>query len=110
MDNISFADFQKLDIRVAEIKTAEEVEGADKLYKLTVDIGGEGRQLVAGIKQHYSLADLPGKKVLVLANLEPRTIRGVESRGMILCAHPEDRSTLVCTTVEKDIASGAKVS
>lgn len=110
MDNISFADFQKMDIRVAEIKAAEEIEGADKLYKLTVALGEEERILVAGIKQHYAKEDLPGKKVLVLANLEPRNIRGVESRGMVLCAHPEDRSALVCTTVEKDIASGAKVS
>jgi methionine--tRNA ligase beta chain len=110
MDNVSFDDFKKLDIRVAQIKSAEEVPGADKLYKLTVDLGGEERQLVAGIKQYYPLEELPGKKVLVLANLEPRTIRGVESRGMILCAHTEDRLQLACTTVERDIAAGAKVS
>lgn len=110
MENISFADFQKLDIRVAEIKAAEPIEGADKLYKLTIDLGGEERTLVAGIKQYYQLEDLPGKKVLVLANLEPRVIRGVESRGMVLCAHTDDRSQLICTTVEKEIQSGAKVS
>ncbi|MFH1361453.1 MAG: methionine--tRNA ligase subunit beta [bacterium] len=110
MENISFADFGKLDLRVAEIKTAEEVEGADKLYKLTVDLGGEERTLVAGIKKFYSLEELPGKKVVMLANLEPKTIRGVESHGMVLCAHNDDRSQLVCTTVEKDIAAGAKVS
>ncbi len=110
MDNISFAEFQKLDIRVARIKTAEEVEGADKLYKVTVDLGGEERTLVAGIMKYYSLDELPGKKVLVLVNLEPKTIRGVVSHGMVLCAHSEDRSELTCTTVEKDIAPGAKVS
>ena len=110
MDNISFADFQKLDIRVGEIKSAEEVEGADKLYKLMVDLGGEERQLVAGIKPYYPKEELPGKKVLVLANLEPRVIRGVESRGMVLCAHTEDRGQLTCTTVERDIAPGSKVS
>ena len=110
MDNISFAEFQKIDIRVAQIKTAEEVEGADKLYKLTVDLGGEERTLVAGIKKYYSLDQLPGKKVLVLANLEPKTIRGVESHGMVLCAHTEDRTELTCTTVEKDMAPGSKVS
>jgi len=110
MENISFADFKKMDIRVGEIKSAEDVEGADKLYKLIVDIGGEERQLVAGIKLHYTKEDLPGKKVLVLVNLEPKTIRGVESQGMVLCAHPEDRSQLICTTVEKEIAPGAKVS
>ena len=69
MENISFADFQKLDIRVAEIKTAEDVEGADRIYKLTVSLGSEERTLVAGIKQFYTKEELPGKKVLVLANL-----------------------------------------
>jgi methionyl-tRNA synthetase len=107
---ISFDDFQKLDIRVGEIKFAEDVPGADKLYKLIVDIGSEERVLIAGIKQHYAKELLVGKKILVLANLEPKVIRGVESHGMILCAHNEDRSQLACTTVEKDIASGAKVS
>ncbi|MBU1027026.1 MAG: methionine--tRNA ligase, partial [Candidatus Margulisbacteria bacterium] len=107
MSNISFADFQKLDIRVGEIKIAEEIEGADKLYKLIVDIGGEERVLVAGIKQYYSKDDLPGKKVLVLTNLEPKVIRGVESHGMVLCAHTEDRSQFVCTIPEKDIAVGS---
>ncbi len=91
-------------------KTAEEIEGADKLYKVTVNLGGEERTLVAGIKQFYSLEDLPGKKVLVLVNLEPKVIRGVESHGMVLCAHTEDRSELTCTTTEKDIAPGSKVS
>ncbi|MFH1542756.1 MAG: methionine--tRNA ligase subunit beta [bacterium] len=110
MENITFADFQKLDIRVGEIKSAEEIEGADKIYKLSVNLGSEERTLVAGIKQHYPKEELIGKKVLVLTNLEPRTIRGVESQGMILCAHPEDRSMLTCTVPEKDIAPGAKVS
>ena len=63
MDNISFADFQKMDIRVGEIKSAEDVEGADRLYKLMVDIGGEERQMVAGVKQFYTKEELPGKKV-----------------------------------------------
>jgi methionyl-tRNA synthetase len=110
MTDISFNDFQKMDIRVGEVKFAEEVPGADKLYKLIVDIGGEERVLVAGIKQHYGKEELPGKKVLVLANLEPKVIKGVESHGMVLCAHNADRSQLVCTTVEKDIAAGSKVS
>lgn len=110
MTNISFADFQKMDIRVGEIKSAEDIPGADKLYKVIVDVGGEERSLVAGIKVHYKKEELPGKKVLVLTNLEPKVIRGVESHGMILCAHTEDRSQLVCTTVEKDIEVGSKVS
>lgn len=110
MDNITFAEFQKMDIRVGEIKEVEEIAGADKLYKLQVDLGSELRQLVAGIKPYYPKEELVGKKVLVLANLEPRTIRGVESRGMVLCAHTEDRSRLVCTIPAGEIESGAKVS
>ena len=110
MENISFADFQKMDLRVAEIKTAELVEGADKLYKLSVDLGGEERTLIAGIKMFYSVEELPGKKVVMLANLEPKTIRGVESHGMVLCAHTEDRSQLVCSALDKDIPAGSKVS
>jgi methionyl-tRNA synthetase len=110
MPDITFADFQKLEIRVAEIKTAEEIPGADKLYKLTVDLGTEQRTLVAGIKPYYPMEELVGKKVLVLANLEPKTIRGVESHGMVLCAHTEDRSLLTVTTVHKDVPNGSKVS
>lgn len=110
MANISFADFQKMDIRVGEIKSAEDVPGADKLYKVVVDVGGEERTMVAGIKLHYKKEELPGKKVLVLVNMEPKTIRGVESHGMVLCAHTPDRSKLVCTTVEKDISVGSEVS
>ena len=110
MDNITFADFQKMDIRVAQILSAEEIEGADKLFKLTVDLGGESRTLVAGIKTYYQKEELPGKKVLVLANLEPRKIRGVESFGMVLCAHTEDRTQLVLTATEKEIAVGSKIA
>lgn len=110
MTNITFDEFKKMDIRVGEIKSAEAIEGADKLYKVIVDIGAEERILVAGIKPYYPLEELPGKKVLVLTNLEPKVIRGVESHGMILCAHTEDRSQLVCTTVEKDMPNGSKVS
>ena len=110
MTNISFADFQNLDIRVGEIKSVDEIPGADKLYKVVVDLGSEERILVAGIKMYYTHEELLGKKVLVLINLEPKVIRGVESYGMILCAHSEDRTQLTCTTVDKDIASGAKVS
>jgi len=110
MENISFADFQKLDLRVAEIKTAEDIEGADKLYKLVVDLGEEERTLVAGIKQFYSKEELPGKKIVVLANLEPKTLRGVESRGMLLAAHVADRSNLALLTVERDVSSGSGIS
>ena len=110
MENITFEEFKKLDLRIGEIKTAEEIPGADKLFKLTVDLGGEVRQLVAGIKLFYEKEALVGKKIVVLANLEPRTIRGVTSHGMLLAAASEDKSSLTLLTVEKEIASGARVS
>ena len=83
---ISFDEFQDLDVRVGEILEAEGIDGADKLARLEVDIGVETRQVVAGIKQLHDLDDLPGKKVVVLANLEKAELFGVESNGMVLAA------------------------
>ena len=92
---ITFDDFQKLDIRIAKIISAEEIEGADKLLKLTLDVGDLGeRTIVAGIKEHYSLDNLVGKLVPYLSNLEPRKLRGVESQGMLLAAN-DDRPVLI---------------
>jgi methionyl-tRNA synthetase len=88
-ERISFEEFQELDVRVGEILTAEGIDGADKLAKLTVDIGVEERQIVAGIKQLHDLDSLPGKRVVVLANLEKAELFGVESDGMILAAGEE---------------------
>ncbi|MFD1597430.1 methionine--tRNA ligase [Halobellus rarus] len=85
-ERISFDDFQELDIRVGEIVAAEGVEGADKLAKLTVDIGVEERQIVAGIKQLHDVDSLPGTKIVVVANLEKAELFGVESNGMLLAA------------------------
>jgi methionyl-tRNA synthetase len=109
MDNITFDDFMKLDLRIAEIKTCEDVPGADKLYKLTIDIGEE-RTIVAGIKLHYSKEELVGKKIAVVANLEPRKLRGIESHGMLLAASSEDKSSVVLLTIDKNIANGSKIS
>ena len=83
---VSFAEFQKLDLRVGSVISAERVQGADRLLKLIVDIGTEKRQVVAGIAEHYKTENLIGKQVIVVANLEPATIRNVESHGMILAA------------------------
>ncbi len=83
---INFNDFEKLDIRIGVIKTAKKVKGADKLLQFTVDVGEEeDRQIVSGIAEHFlNPNNLIGRKVPVLINLQPRTIRGVESKGMIL--------------------------
>jgi len=85
-DRIDFDTFQRLDIRVGEILEAEGIEGADKLARLVVDIGVEERQIVAGIKQLHDLDELPGTRVIVLANLEKAELFGVESNGMVLAA------------------------
>ena len=83
---ITFDDFKKLEIKIGKILSAEKVEGTDKLLKLVIDFGTEKRQIVAGIAETYQPDRIIGKKVPVLMNLEPRSIRGVESQGMILAA------------------------
>ncbi len=90
--NINFEDFAKLDIRIGVITSAKKVEGADKLFQLTVDLGEEKeRQIVSGVAEYFSNPkDLVGRQVPVLTNLEPRTIRGVESQGMILYVSGRD--------------------
>ena len=109
MDNITFDYFKKMDLRVAQIKECEDVPGADRLYKLTVD-SGEMRQIVAGIKPYYTKEELVGKRIIVVANLEPRTLRGIESHGMLLAASSEDKSAVVLISPDKEIANGASVS
>lgn len=94
-DQISYDDFVKLDVRIATIIAVDMIEGADKLLKLTLDVGdpesgGLGRRTIAaGIKAWYQPDDLMGKQIVYLANLEPRMLRGVESQGMILAADGE---------------------
>jgi methionyl-tRNA synthetase len=109
MENVTFDQFKTMDLRVAEIKSAEDIEGADKLYKLTIDVGEE-RTLVAGIKLFYTKEELVGKKIVIVANLEPRALRGVTSHGMLLAASTEDKSALTLITVDRNIPNGSKVS
>jgi len=104
-DRIDFETFQDLDIRVGEILSAEGIEGADKLARLVVDIGVEERQIVAGIKQLHDLDELPGTRVIVLANLEQAELFGVESNGMVLAAGEEAD---LLTTLE-DAVPGERV-
>jgi methionyl-tRNA synthetase len=86
---ITFDDFMKLDLRVGEVKSAEKVQGADKLLHLTVDIGTETRSIVAGIAQWYAPEELVGKQIVIVANLAPRKMRGVESQGMLLAGEAD---------------------
>ena len=74
----TFSDWEKIDLRVAEILEVEEIKGADKLFKLKIDLGTETRTLVAGIKQNYTKEELNGKRIIVLTNLEPKTMKGIE--------------------------------
>jgi methionyl-tRNA synthetase len=108
MDLLEFEDFKKMDLRVAHVKSATMVEGADKLLKLEVDIGGEDRQIVAGIAKHYAPEDLTGKNIIVVANLKPAKIRGVESRGMLLAATDGDK--VIVLVPDKDASPGSRIS
>jgi methionyl-tRNA synthetase len=103
---VSFADFQKLDLRVARVLAAEPIEGADRLLKLQVDLGTEKRQVVAGIAEHYTPEALVGKQIIIVANLEPATIRNVESQGMILAGSGD---SVVLATLEEEMPLGTQV-
>ncbi len=106
---ISHEDFEKLDLRVGEIIEVEDIAGADKLYKLTINIGEETRTVCAGVKKYYSKDELKGKKIILLANLAPRKLKGVESQGMILAAVNKDENEIVLLSPESDIEVGSKV-
>jgi methionyl-tRNA synthetase len=108
MSEIPFEEFSKIDFRVAEVKEAEKVKGADKLLKLKIDLGSEEREIVAGIAQAYSPEELIGKKIVVVTNLKPAKIRGIESKGMLLAAKDGEILSLVC--VDKDVEKGSKIS
>lgn len=120
---ISFDEFKKLDIRVGEITNAEKIEGAEKLLRLEVDIGSdpstsssslpqassgrEFRQIVAGIAQFYSVDSLIGKEITIIANLEPRVLKGVESQGMLLAASCDSEPVLLIP--DKEVPPGSIV-
>ncbi len=104
---IAIDDFAKIDLRVGKIMEAEKVEKSDKLVKLQVELGDEKRQVVAGIAKHYAPEDLIGKKIILVANLKPAKLMGIESQGMVLAA--SDSNILTLATFEKDIPSGSKV-
>jgi len=104
---VTIDDFFKTQLKTAKVLEAEKIEGADKLLKLQIEIGSEKRQLVAGIAQFYAPEDIIGKTIVVVANLQPAKIRGVESQGMLLAAKQGKELKLV--TVDGEISSGASV-
>jgi len=105
---VTFEQFKEMDIRIGEVLEVEDVAGADKLYILTVDIGDETRKLIAGIKPWYTREELVGKNVVVLTNLEPKTIRGVESKGMVLATLCEGKLSVL--TTDRATKPGSNVS
>ena len=105
---ISFNDFQKVDLRAALVLEAEKVPKADKLLKLTAQVGEETRVIVAGIAEHYAPDEMVGKRIVIVANLEPRSIFGIESQGMLLAA--KDGGALVLAELNGEIAPGSEVS
>ncbi len=107
---ITYERFKELELRTAKVIRAEEHPNADRLYVLTVDLGDEQRTIVAGIKQHYSPEELEGKTIILLANLQPTTLRGVESAGMLLAAGTPERDRVVVLTTDKDLPPGCRIS
>jgi methionyl-tRNA synthetase len=106
---IGIAEFGKVELRVAQVIAAEAVPKSKKLLKLTVSLGAEQRTIVAGIAQHYAPADLVGKKVVVVANLEAATLMGVPSQGMVLAGSTDGDGALAVVTLDRDLPPGAKV-
>lgn len=109
MQEIDFKDWKMLDLKVGEIKKAEQHPNADKLVVLKVDTGGKEIQLVAGIKQQYTAKELIGKKIVVFTNLKPVELRGIKSEGMILAAVDKGADKIALLTVDKDIKNGARI-
>ena len=105
---VSIEEFKKMDLRLAEVLSAEKVSSADKLLKLTLSLGEEKREVVAGIAQYYQPEELVGKKVVMIVNLQPAKIRGIESQGMILAAVDQENK-LTLLVPEKDVSTGAKI-
>lgn len=111
---ITFDDFKKVELRTARVKAAERVAGSEKLIRLELEVGasGEGesvsRQIVAGIGLTYAPEDLIGKTIVIVANLEPRKLMGVESNGMLLAASNDEQGPVLLTTME-DIDSGSEI-
>ncbi|OGW81762.1 MAG: methionine--tRNA ligase subunit beta [Omnitrophica bacterium RIFCSPLOWO2_12_FULL_44_17] len=104
---VTFVEFQNLDIRTAKILEVIPHPNADRLYVLKIEVGEEQKQLVAGIRKWYTPEELIGKMIVIINNLEPATIRGVESQGMLLAAGDDER--VVILTTEREIKSGARI-
>ncbi len=107
---LSIEEFGKLELRVATVTAADPHPKADRLLVLRVDLGDEQRQLVAGIRNHYTPEALVGRQIVVVANLQPARLRGVESQGMLLAATDADSGSVILLSPARQVAPGSKVS
>ena len=107
MEKINFEEFQKIDLRVAKVIEAEKVKDSKNLLRLKIDLGKGKRQIVAGIANFYKPGDLVGKEIVVIANLEPKILFGLESKGMLLAADVDGRPVLLIP--EKEVPAGTKI-
>ncbi len=108
MDTVTFDEFTKIELRTAKVLEVSPHPDADRLYLLRIDGGSEERQLVAGIRQHYSPEELVGRTIVVVWNLEPAMIRGQESRGMLLAVQDGDTVSVLCP--DREVNPGKRVS
>jgi len=105
---VSFEDFKKIELKIATIKEAENIEGKDKLFKLSIEIGEEKpRTLVAGLKPHYSKEELLGKQIVVVANLDAKPLGGILSQGMLLAA--DENGAPILLQPDKKVKAGSEV-
>jgi methionyl-tRNA synthetase len=110
-EQVDFSCWEKLDLRVAQIKKVEDIAGADKLYKITIDVGEIGERVIcAGIKQYYDKKELKGKKIIYFSNLKPRMMKGIESQGMLLAASTEGHEKVVLITPKENVNLGEEIS
>lgn len=109
-DSISYEDFAKLDFRIGEVMEAEPVEGSEKLLALTVNLGEEygTREILAGVAKYYSTDDIIGRKLIFLANLEPRKMMGRESQGMMIAVNDESKPILI--PIEQTVENGTSLA
>lgn len=105
---MTIEEFQKLDLRVGKIITAEKISNSEKLLRLEVDLGSEWRQIVSGIADKYKPEDLINKQIIIVANLDSKIIKGIESQGMLLAAE-DDNGNLSLIMPDKEIKSGSKI-
>ncbi|XOB41907.1 MAG: methionine--tRNA ligase subunit beta [Candidatus Nealsonbacteria bacterium] len=107
MKNINFEEFQKIDLRIAKVISAEKIKGSEKLLKLELDLGKEKRQIITGVSEFYQPKDLIGREIVVVANLEPKTLMGLESQGMLLAADVNGEAVLL--RPDKEIPPRTKI-